>query len=355
MLFYIIQTNFVSITITLFLYIFLLTNHSQNKEITRMFLAATIVVNILIIADSLDYHYASFSKLNMLRYITSATGYSFRPAGLLVFIFNLKKLKKSHRIGLLIPFYINMILAYSSIFTHVMFYFDESNQFHRGPVGILPFIISGYYTLVMTSMAAQKHMIGDKKEAAVVFLVAIMLTVAVVMESVFHYRFMISGVGLVSIVFYYLFLHTQAYKRDAMTNTLNRHAFYADVDKFKEFPMVIISIDINDLKKVNDTQGHAAGDLLIQTAANGIMEHLIGGLFLYRVGGDEFVLLGIKKQEPDMAKLMEQIEEELSRKNCRIAWGVAQYTPDTEFHKVMSLSDERMYEKKKQMKKTLAV
>lgn len=352
MLFYIIQTNFVSITIILFLYIFLMTNHSQNKEITRMFFVTTIVVNILIVADALDYYYASFSELNELRYITSATGYSFRPIGLLVFIFNLKKIKRSRCIRLLIPFFINMVLAYSSIFTHVMFYFDEANQFHRGPVGMLPFIISGYYTLVMTAMAAQKHMIGDKKEAAVVLWVAIMLTAAVVMESVYHFHFMISGVALVSIVFYYLFLHTQAYKRDAMTNTLNRHAFYADVDKFKEFPMMVVSIDINDLKKVNDTQGHAAGDIMIQTVANGIMERLKSGLFLYRTGGDEFVLLGVKKQESDMVKMMEQIEEKLARKNYKIAWGVAQYMPDMEFNKVMSLSDERMYERKKKMKET---
>lgn len=352
MLFYIIQTNFVSITIILFLYIFLMTNHSQNKEITRMFLAATIVANILVMADALDYYYASFSKLSELRYIIRATGYTFRPAGLLIFIFNLKKMKRSHRVFLLIPFFINMVLAYSSIFTHVMFYFDEANRFYRGPVGMFPFIISGYYILVMTSLAAQKHMIGDKREAAVVLWVAIMLTASVVMESIYHFWFITSGVALVSIVFYYLFLHTQAYKRDAMTNTLNRHAFYADVDKFKEFPMIVVSIDINDLKKVNDTQGHAAGDTMIQTVANGIMERLKSGLFLYRTGGDEFVLLGVKKQESDMVKMMEQIEEKLTRKNYKIAWGVAQYMPDMEFNKVMSLSDERMYERKKQMKET---
>ena len=77
---------------------------------------------------------------------------------------------------------------------------------------------------------------------------------------------------------------------DELTNCYNRRAYEEDINKMNpEDAFVYISIDVNGLKTVNDTLGHAAGDELIQGAAS-CMKQCFGSYGkVYRIGGDEFV------------------------------------------------------------------
>lgn len=311
---------------------------------------AGIIVNILMVADMLDYYYASLHVPVVSRYITSATGYTLRPCVIISILLNQNKDEKRMNFYLTIPFAVNAAVAYSSMFTSWMFYFDANNQFHRGPLWLLPFLLSGYYLLVLSYWAFQRFRIGDRKESAVILLVALMVVLGVCMESVFHYKFVINGVAAVSIVFYYLFLHTQTFKRDALTNVLNRHSFYLDKERLKNVPMVIVSLDMNDLKMINDRQGHSAGDKAIKTVAEEIIKKLERGTYLYRVGGDEFMLFCPKMTEQDVISLVTEAEKDINKKGYSIAWGMAGYEPSMDMDKVISLSDERMYERKKEMK-----
>lgn len=350
MLFYLIQTNFIDFVIVLYSYTFLLTNRSLDRKLTRMFLIANVMVNILIIADSLDYYFASLAHPVIFRYITSATGYTLRPTGIILIIFNMRRTENRHNLYIFLPLILNMIIAYTSVFTKWMFYFDENNQFHRGFLGVLPFLISGIYMLDLTIRAIWKFRLGNRKESAIVFWVALMSTVAVCMESFAHFKFIINGVGGISIVYYYLFLHTQTYKRDALTNALNRHSFYADINRMCANPMIIVSVDLNNLKVINDEQGHQAGDRAIRTVSNGIYSRLKAGCELYRMGGDEFTVLCPRLKENTVIEMMENAEKYIQSQGYEIAWGVAPYEPGTDFDKAFSLSDEKMYENKRKKK-----
>lgn len=351
MLFYLIQTNFVVFTILIFLYIFLLTNQTIEKQTAGLFLMTGIIVNILMVADMLDYYYASLDVPVVSRYITSATGYTLRPCVMIFVLLNQNKDGKRMNPFLMIPFAVNAALAYSSVYTGWMFYFDSHNKFHRGPIGLLPFLLSGYYLLVLTFWAFQRFRIGNRKESAVILLVVLMVIVGVCMESIFHFKFIVNGVAAVSIVFYYLFLHTQTFKRDALTNVLNRHSFYVDKERLKSAPMMVVSLDMNDLKLINDRQGHSAGDKAIKTVAEEIIKRLDRSAFLYRVGGDEFMLFCPKMTEQEAVLLVTTAEKGINEKGYSIAWGMAAYEPSMDMDKVISLSDERMYERKKNMKK----
>lgn len=79
-----------------------------------------------------------------------------------------------------------------------------------------------------------------------------------------------------------------------MTRTLNRHSFYRDVEVFKHNLNAVLSIDLNDLKSINDSMGHAAGDKAIVTTEECIQKRLVKGCYLYRTGGDEFIVLCTK-------------------------------------------------------------
>lgn len=353
LMFYLVQTNFIDLTIVIFLYIFLLTNNTMSKEINRVFFLVAVVVNILIIADSTDYYLAQDTVPHALRYITSATGYTLRPTPILMLAFILKREEQKEEgkyrflIWLLI---LNGILAYTSIFTKWMFYFDERNQFHRGVIGSLPFIISGIYLFCLLVWSIKKYRLGYKKEGGIMVFMVFMSVVAAGMETIFHFKFIINGVGAISSVFYYLFLHTQTYKRDALTGALNRHSFYVDCEHYDKMPTAIISVDINNLKIINDVGGHAKGDLAIVTVARTLQNAFASMGKLYRTGGDEFVILCPKASEKMVDSKLDQVEQELQKTPYRIACGYALYSPSMNFEKVLSESDAYMY-RDKQAKK----
>lgn len=83
---------------------------------------------------------------------------------------------------------------------------------------------------------------------------------------------------------------------DELTGLKNRHAFDVDSPKFQIKNLVIISIDVNNLKPTNDNYGHTYGDLLLTTVASSLKD--VYGENCYRMGGDEFlvVLEGIGKR-----------------------------------------------------------
>lgn len=350
MLFYFIQTNFTNIALVFFLYIFLFTGTTLSKPQLRIFITATVILNILIIADAADFYLSTLDVPHTLRYITSAAGYSLRPAAICFMTLVSHKLTKKQELLLLTPLALNAAVAFTSILTHNMFYFDSSNQFHRAFLGFLPFIISGIYLFSLLVGSIKKYRIGNKLEAAVVIFIAIMAVTAVIMESLFHFKFIINGVGGASIIFYYAFLNTQTYKRDAMTNALNRHSFYTDIERMSGKRMAIVSIDLNNLKKINDTEGHEAGDAAIIDVAQTTFLNIPLRYKFYRMGGDEFVLLCPKTGEKDAKTIMEKIASDIERKGYQIAWGSAQYEPGMSFVDTLSLSDERMYENKRFLK-----
>lgn len=84
---------------------------------------------------------------------------------------------------------------------------------------------------------------------------------------------------------------------DALTGVANRYYFEKkmeeEVDLSRRFgqPLSLILIDVNGLKKLNDSVGHQAGDLLIQSTAKMVKDNLSVYDGVFRLGGDEFVIL----------------------------------------------------------------
>ena len=64
-----------------------------------------------------------------------------------------------------------------------------------------------------------------------------------------------------------MYLETQTDLHDALTGLLNRKSFYADMESRFTRYRGVISLDMNGLKKINDEQGHAAGDKAISLIA----------------------------------------------------------------------------------------
>jgi diguanylate cyclase (GGDEF)-like protein/PAS domain S-box-containing protein len=81
---------------------------------------------------------------------------------------------------------------------------------------------------------------------------------------------------------------------DALTGVYNRTYFEAEMERLKngrQYPVSVIILDIDDLKIVNDTYGHAQGDKLLQTLATVVGKVLRSEEVFARIGGDEFAIL----------------------------------------------------------------
>jgi len=149
---------------------------------------------------------------------------------------------------------------------------------------------------------------------------------------------------------------------DKLTGVKNNTAYLSEVYRIREFlengtavPAVFV-IDVNNLKIANDTYGHEYGNELIITAAKQIIR-CFGGENVYRIGGDEFVVLLQDKSNEECMELQrkfEQTESMLSKGTMlSAAIGFAIYQPETDrsYDDVFHKADVRMYEKKIQMKR----
>ncbi|GIP38856.1 hypothetical protein J31TS4_21360 [Paenibacillus sp. J31TS4] len=107
---------------------------------------------------------------------------------------------------------------------------------------------------------------------------------------------------------------------DAMTGVMNRGHGMAllqkDLEEAREAAreLIVCFVDINDLKEVNDRYGHAEGDALIHMASQVLQRNLDEGDYLFRYGGDEFILV-FHKGMPEAARLWESIRDDLQRLN----------------------------------------
>lgn len=139
-------------------------------------------------------------------------------------------------------------------------------------------------------------------------------------------------------------------QRDNLTGALNRRALkhvFRQMDP--KAVVAVIYADVNGLKKVNDEQGHQAGDELIQKAANA-MGVVAGGDRVFRMGGDEFVILFEVKWINEIDGKLAELRKQFDKDDISVALGAAARTDgEDSLDKLLKEADERMYQNKKVM------
>ena len=117
----------------------------------------------------------------------------------------------------------------------------------------------------------------------------------------------------------------------------------------------VIVFDINGLKHINDTKGHEEGDRLIRDGCMMICKKFAHSP-VYRIGGDEFVVLLEHSDYDDRDKLLATFDNRIELNHAldlvEMATGMAVFDPDndTSFSEVFERADRKMYERKKRMK-----
>lgn len=351
MIHYFVQLNYATIMLMICLLIFVNTNHICGKKVARMFSVAILMVFVLVTVDSIEFWCASLDHPTYLRILMSAIGYSLRPAIIfLVITFVWHGTKKWLRMWG-IPLIVNMVIAFSAFFTDVAYAYDAENNFVRGPLGYSAFVASGIYLLLMMVVTVRLYRNGDHSESLITVVATVMTTISVALESMRGYDGLINLSGAVLLVFYYIYLLVQQFKRDALTGALNARSFYSDAEVRAKDLTAVISFDLNNLKKINDTQGHAQGDIAIRTVVNAIEAVLEDGCYLYRTGGDEFAVLCFGVSEQNVTAFVTHARENIAKTPYQCAIGVAFYHPGDSIGQICNMADHAMYENKRMLKK----
>lgn len=153
-------------------------------------------------------------------------------------------------------------------------------------------------------------------------------------------------------------------RRDELTGIKNKTAYreleesvQANMDNGLDYlTYALIVCDANNLKKINDTQGHAAGDEYIKASAK-----LLCNIFVhspvFRVGGDEFVVFLRGSDYMSKNELLENLrgqvlENQRTGSGPVLASGIAEYDPkkDTLVSDIFDRADKEMYENKQKLK-----
>lgn len=135
---------------------------------------------------------------------------------------------------------------------------------------------------------------------------------------------------------------------DQLTGLGNRYAMneYMKQADMQE-SVGVVYCDITGLKKVNDEEGHMAGDQLIHAAAQ-CVKKAFDGYGVFRIGGDELLVLGAGMEEEKFCNAVALLKEELRKKELAMAIGtVWEKDSRNQIKKLMAKAESRMYADKR--------
>ncbi len=157
--------------------------------------------------------------------------------------------------------------------------------------------------------------------------------------------------------------------QDQLTGLKNRHFFEMymshEMEKVKRGveQMVILMIDVNDFKSINDTCGHLAGDLVLKDCASILTKSVRSSDMLFRFGGDEFLIVMSDAGKGGSEILLQRINDNLNEWNSRqneydirisLSIGYALLTESSDLDEVIGQADLMMYEEKQNYKMAAA-
>lgn len=140
---------------------------------------------------------------------------------------------------------------------------------------------------------------------------------------------------------------------DALTRLPNRRAWDACLLREEErcrrygTPAALVAIDLNDLKRTNDSLGHAAGDALIVRAADALRSVIREPDLVARLGGDEFGVVAMNCNADGVAALQDRVRRAFATHGVQAALGTAVRHPARGLAAAWEEADQRMYDEKK--------
>lgn len=142
----------------------------------------------------------------------------------------------------------------------------------------------------------------------------------------------------------------ETYWQDSLTGLLNRNAYDSDVEQLRSADIgavVCVYADMIGLHEVNNHLGHKQGDRMLCEFAD-TARAFFGDDRLYRIGGDEFVMISSAHTEAQTRKQLNYMRERLHTQGCEISVGVASSESTSDLPKTIEQAENEMRREKKE-------
>ena len=277
---------------------------------------------------------------------------------------------------------LNVVLQVISLFNGIVFYIDSEGIFHRGPAyllylifGVIDFVYLLFVFVLIGIRSRLRYLIN-------IFLITFIMIIGQVANAIDdNIKSGYMSICVTATLFYiciqnilrHLMIETINMEKDisnhdALTKVHSRVSYNATITDFdkqiEENPetihFAICECDLNNLKIVNDSFGHEAGDKYIVSCSK-IFCHIFKHSPVFRIGGDEFVII-IQNEDynnfNDLKKLINdftisEMKKEVSiidKNSFAAGFAVYDYSRDKCFADVFKRADAEMYENKKMLK-----
>jgi diguanylate cyclase (GGDEF)-like protein/PAS domain S-box-containing protein len=148
---------------------------------------------------------------------------------------------------------------------------------------------------------------------------------------------------------------TGVYNRRGFMTLAERHLLLA---RRRKRPLLLVFADVDALKHINDTYGHAAGDRLLIDAADVLRRTYRSADIIARFGGDEFTAFPLEADEGSADVLVERLQRQVEQHNASsdrpyelaLTVGVGRFDPERcqTIQQLLSEADEEMYRRKRE-------
>lgn len=142
----------------------------------------------------------------------------------------------------------------------------------------------------------------------------------------------------------------EIYRQDSLTGLLNRNAYDSDVEQLRSADIgavVCVYADMIGLHEVNNHLGHKQGNRMLCEFADAARA-FFGDDRLYRIGGDEFVIISSAHTEAQTRKQLNYMRERLHTQGCEISVGVALSESTSDLPKIIEQAENEMRREKKE-------
>ena len=293
-------SDIIGIAIVVYVSVLAHNNRHMKKDVKYGFLFSGVVLFFLYCFDMswyvIYYKFSPSPRTDFLLNLVTCVVYLMLPLALSSFstLYVHKKRKARHYVGL-VCIILLAVADIANIFTPLLFYHKDSQMFFL-PLGFVMHILCFVaFVILLIDMISEDSF--DYEDSFLTAFVGITMFMGLLASWVnYDVKTLWLALGI-SYLLMYLAISELYNKKDAVTGLPNRNAFEKAAAHVKKNYDSILMIDMNSLKKYNDTRGHAAGDHYIYATARTIADAFADCGRLYRVGGDEFCLISKRRKD----------------------------------------------------------
>ncbi len=310
----------------------------------RYFWMTIICCFLLVIQDVSETFASSDPDLRFMRTLLSIIGYALRPlaaVGLLMVVCP----RENRTWMILIPAAVNLAVNLTAFFSPIAFSFDEDYAFTRGPLGYVVFIVGILYMIQLLVLTWRRFYDRNAAERWILILCAVSCIGASVVDAVSGGSHL-NEASMISAIFFYLFLRAHDNRLDPLTSLQNRFALYEDFANQDRNIAAVASLDMNGLKQLNDTEGHAAGDRALREIGRCLGSIDSRDTIAYRIGGDEFVVLFLQQGADEVQRKLDRVREDVLAAGCSLSIGWVMRENGESVESALHRSDQNMYGEK---------